>query len=249
MTNIAKRWLLPFLDPRSLQRLVHLPSYFSEFARFRASAQPGTVRLRDTYPCLAERTATTPFDPHYFYQAAWLARRLKAVVPVHHTDVGSSVMMISVLSAQVPMTFVDIRPLETDLPDLTSLAGSITALPFANASIASLSCLHVIEHIGLGRYGDPIDANGATKGLSELARVIAPGGRLYVSTPVGHARVCFNAHRVFDPDQIISAVPGLKLTAFSLVTDQGHWIADANVVTARQQSYACGCFEFINEAS
>jgi SAM-dependent methyltransferase len=247
MSRFAQRWLLPFFEPRSLLRIIALPRFMSEFATFRAAAKSDQVHWRDTYPCLSDRTTSTPFDPHYFYQSAWLARRLAQIAPAAHTDVGSSVMMIAGISAQVPTTFVDIRPLETDLPDLASLAGSILKLPFETASQTSVSCLHVIEHIGLGRYGDPLDPDGARKGLAELARVVAPGGRLYLSTPVGRARVCFNAHRVFDPAAIIAGLPGLTLAAFSLVSDDGHWHPDSDVLLASQQEYACGCFEFTKE--
>jgi hypothetical protein len=78
--------------------------------------------------------------------------------------------------------------------------------------------------------------------------VVAPGGRLYLSTPVGRPRICFNAHRVFDPEAIVAGLPSLTLAAFSMVSDQGHWIADTDFGLVGQQEYACGCFEFINGA-
>ncbi|MEQ1694999.1 MAG: DUF268 domain-containing protein [Hyphomicrobiaceae bacterium] len=245
MSRLAQRWLLPFFDPRAVLRLAALPRFFGELSAFRRGAGSESVRFGDTYPCLSDRTSSTPFDPHYFYQGAWLARRIAANRPAGHADVGSSVLMISVLSAQVPVTFVDIRPLETDLPDLKSIAGSITALPFDTKSQASVSCLHVIEHIGLGRYGDPIDAEGARKGLAELQRVVSPGGRLYLTTPVGRARVCFNAHRVFDPKAIVAGLPELTLSAFSLVDDAGHLTLDCDVARADGLDYGCGFFEFV----
>jgi SAM-dependent methyltransferase len=246
MRRLAQRWLLPFFDPRAVLRLAALPRFFAEMSAFkRDAAGAATLRFEDTYPCLSDRTSSTPFDPHYFYQGAWLARRVAANTPTRHIDVGSSVLMISVLSAQVPTTFVDIRPLETDLPDLKSIAGSITALPFDTKSQASVSCLHVIEHIGLGRYGDPIDADGARKGLAELQRVVAPGGRLYLSTPVGRARVCFNAHRVFDPQAIIAGLPELELYAFSLVDDAGRLNSNCDPSRAASLEYGCGFFEFV----
>jgi SAM-dependent methyltransferase len=246
-SQIARRWILPFIDPRALLRLASLPRYVRDMRAFQRLAPTQSVTLADSYPCLSDRTASTPFDPHYFYQGAWLARRLAAIRPERHIDIGSSVLTISVVSAIVPTTFVDIRPLETDLPDLTSIAGSIVALPFESHSLASVSCLHVIEHIGLGRYGDPLDAGGALKGLAELQRVTAPGGRLYLSTPVGRERVCFNAHRVFDPATIIANLPELQLTAFSLVTDAGRLISGAKPADAHGLDYGCGFFEFTRQ--
>ena len=68
----------------------------------------------------------------------------------------------------------------------------------------SLSCLHTIEHFGLGRYGDPIDPAGYLKGLAQLKSMVAPGGMLYLSTPIGPQRIEFNAHRIFSPATVIS---------------------------------------------
>jgi hypothetical protein len=34
----------------------------------------------------------------------------------------------------------------------------------------SLSCLHALEHFGLGRYGDPIDPRGHEKGITRWRR-------------------------------------------------------------------------------
>jgi hypothetical protein len=36
--------------------------------------------------------------------------------------------------------------------------------------------MHVVEHIGLGRYGDPIDPDGDLKAISELKRVVQKRG-------------------------------------------------------------------------
>src|SRR5690606_33088456 len=69
----------------------------------------------------------------------------------------------------------------------------------------SLSCLHALEHFGLGRYGDPLDAKGAELGIANMSRMLQPGGVLYLSTPIGRSRVEFNANWVFDPRRIVDA--------------------------------------------
>jgi SAM-dependent methyltransferase len=63
--------------------------------------------------------------------------------------------------------------------------------------------LHTIEHFGLGRYGDPIDPDGHTKGLEQLKQMVKPGGVFYLSTPIGPERIEFNAHRVFAPETLM----------------------------------------------
>ena len=67
------------------------------------------------------------------------------------------------LTTITDVTFIDIRPLELKLDRYTGKKGSIVALPFGDGSVSSLSCLHVVEHVGLGRYGDPIDPDGSKK--------------------------------------------------------------------------------------
>lgn len=242
--QIAQRWVIPFVDPRRLLSLARLPGFLLELLAYRRRSPAETVQLTDAFPCLLDRTAVTPFDPHYFYQGAWLARKLTADKPRHHVDVGSSVLTISVLSAFVPTTFVDYRPLSTKLAGLSLVAGNATQLPFADAALSSVSSLHVIEHVGLGRYGDPIDPEGTRKALAELARVVAPGGRLLVTTPVGRERVCFNAHRVSAPASVPAAVPSLKLVSFSFVDDAGDFTADSEPGLAAALDYGCGMFEF-----
>ena len=241
--SLLRRWVLAFVAPKPLVGALHLPRYLRDWLDFRRTAPPAArPRLRDSYPCLTDWSPSTPFDPHYFYQGAWLARHLAARSAPVHVDVGSSVMMLSVMTAWAPTVFVDVRPLRANIGGLLPVAGSIARLPFADASVASLSCLHVIEHIGLGRYGDPLDPDGATKAAAELRRVLAPGGRLYLSTPVGRERVCFNAHRVFVPATVLNWFGGFRLAEFACVDDSGHFNAHAAPDDARHLDYGCGMF-------
>jgi SAM-dependent methyltransferase len=203
------------------------------------------ISFRDSYPCLADRVLDTPFDPHYFFQAAWLARRLQEQGPSIHVDVGSSVMMINVLSASVNTVFVDYRPLHVHLSNLHSLAGDIVRLPFRDISVASLSCLHVIEHVGLGRYGDAINPAGSQLAAAELQRVLKPGGRLFLSVPVGRERVCFNAHRVFASSTVSKLFQELQLESFSLVDDSGQLSENVPLKATSNLDYGCGFFEFV----
>lgn len=243
--SLAANWIVPFVDPRALASVLRLPGFFRSWYAYRSRSPDETVRLVDARPCLGDRVAQTPFDSHYFYQAAWLARRLGETKPPLHVDIGSSVQMLGVLSAQVPTVFIDYRPLNVQLSQLYPLAGTITRLPFADATIDSLSSLHVLEHIGLGRYGDPVDPSGTQRAAAELTRVLRPGGRLLVSVPVGRERVCFNAHRVFSPATIRRYFAGLDAVQFGMVDDQGKFHAAVNPAHADRLHYGCGLFEFV----
>jgi len=244
MQILFLRWVSLFIDPRLILALPGLPRYIRDWIAFRR--QPGDMPTswHDTFPRLDDRLPKTPFDPHYFFQGNWLARRLALSPPQRHVDVGSSVLTVGVLSAYVPTVFVDYRPLAARQSGLTPVGGDITHLPFADGSLFSVSCLHVIEHIGLGRYGDRLDADGARRAASELQRVVAPGGKLYLSTPIGRERVCFNAHRVFSVATILAMFSQLRLVDFSYVDDGGRLHQDVSPDSVPSLDYGCGFFEF-----
>jgi hypothetical protein len=163
------------------------------------TAMPGTAAAPELLtPCPGEDLGVTPVEPMYFFQDAWAFERILAARPSRHVDVGSHHRFVSFVSKVVPTTMVDVRPLEAHMESIDFVEGSILALPFADASLSSVSSICVVEHVGLGRYGDPLDPRGTEKALEELKRVIAPGGDLYVSLPLDDAdREYFNAHRAF----------------------------------------------------
>jgi SAM-dependent methyltransferase len=243
--SVIARWGAAFLGPHFFIKLGTLPRYLVEWDVYKKAATEQQLSFQDSYPCLTDRVKATPFDPHYFFQAAWLARRVHQAVPPFHVDIGSSVMMINVLSASAKTIFVDYRPLRVQLSNLLPLGGDIVRLPFRSGAIASLSCLHVIEHVGLGRYGDPINPVGSQLAAAELQRVLQPGGRLFLSVPVGRERVCFNAHRVFSPSTIRAFFPELQLKSFSLVDDSGQLHEGVPLEAAVKLDYGCGLFEFV----
>ena len=244
--SLVVRWGTAFLNPHLFRSLGALPRYLADWKVYNRQAGTSKIYFRDSYPCLADRIAVTPFDPHYFFQAAWLARRVHDVKPAFHVDIGSSVMTVNVLSATAKTIFVDYRPIQVQLSNLLPLSGDIVRLPFRSESVSSLSCLHVLEHIGLGRYGDRINPLGSQLAARELQRILAPGGKLFLSLPVGRERVCFNAHRVFSTKTIIDFFDELQLKSFSLVDDTGEFTEDVSPETAAHLEYGCGLFEFVN---
>ncbi len=150
------------------------------------------------------------------------------------------------MSAFVPVDFYDYRPADLKLSNLHSGAADLCKLKFDDQSIASLSCMHTIEHIGLGRYGDPIDPNGDRVALAELSRVLAPGGSLLIVVPVGKPRIQFNAHRIYSIEMIRSLMPKLTLKNSAVLPDDSSQglVADPTEEFVLQQRYGCGCFWF-----
>lgn len=234
-----------------LRGITLLPSFYNDYRDFRTAAKKATqrfpLRKRDFLLCLFDKTKTTPFDPHYTYHPAWAARVVARVNPKKHIDIASTLKFCTIVSAFVPVDFYDYRPAELQLSNLKSAHGDLLNLPFEDGSVESLSCMHTIEHIGLGRYGDPIDYDGDLKAIKELKRVLAPRGTLIFVVPMGRPRIQYNAHRIYSYEQIMEYFSDLKLVEFSLIPDdyKKHGLVEhAEPAMVQSQSYACGCFVF-----
>jgi hypothetical protein len=206
-----------------------------------------SVKISDFYPQIKDKTIKTGFDRHYVYHTAWAARKVREIKPEFHIDISSSLYFAGILSAFIPVKFYDYRPAQLALSGLTNDSCDLTQLKFPSNSIKSLSCMHTVEHIGLGRYGDPVDPKADILACKELSRVLAPSGKLIFVTPVGKSKIEFNAHRIYSYEQVIELFPDLKLVEFSLVTDtaeQGDFIENADPKLVALQKYGCGCFVF-----
>ena len=241
----TKKWLRPVVDlDKVALGIREYKKYWRDWRVYSAMPNSEPLARADAYPCLYDRTSTHPLDAHYFYQDIWAFKAILASGAREHVDVGSRAILVGMLTAITRTAYVDIRPLDISLENYESQPGSILALPYPDNSIASISCLHVAEHIGLGRYGDPLDPLGTKKAAAELSRVLAPGGILYFSVPVGKPRVCFNAHRIHSLEQILGYFPGLQLVGFAGVTDHGEFKEGINPADVADAEYACGLFRF-----
>jgi len=206
-----------------------------------------SINWNDRYPCIGDNTCGTDFERHYTYHPAWAARILALTNPECHVDISSTLNFSTIVSAFIPTRFYDYRPANINLDNLTSEAINLLELDFKDNSIKSLSCMHVVEHIGLGRYGDPINSDGDLKAISELKRVLATDGTLLFVVPIGKPRIQFNAHRIYSYEQILTYFSDLELEEFTLIPDKaedGDLVKNAPKELADAQNYACGCFWF-----
>ncbi len=239
------RWCTPIIDPYFIVKsLPNFPGYFRDMISYSKMKGAEPINLMDTYPVLYEKSSGTPFDAHYFYQDIWAFKKIYKDKPKEHFDISSKLIFAGLLSAITQVTYVDYHPLKISLKNFAFKQGDIISLPFKKNSISSLSCLNVAEHIGLGRYGDKLDPYGTKRACKELQGILATGGNLYFSVPVGKPRVCFNAHRVNSPKKILEYFKELKLVELSAIDDQNNFVENIDIETLENSSFACGLFHF-----
>lgn len=122
-------------------------------------------------------------------------------------DVGSNFSTVSFLSVYFDVAYLECR---NDLPPdsywklpgipLTLLNGEAQNIPTDDGSVDMITCLHALEHFGLGRYGDTIDYYGDQKALNEYERIMSDDGYLLLSVPFSpndSPRIQFHDQRIY----------------------------------------------------
>ena len=256
MNPLARRigtFLLQFgLDPRRvLSSMRFVPEYLSGALKVRRFlARPGADRFSFTWlPALSDRYMPGGMARgHYFHQDLWAARRVRERNPDRHVDVGSRIDgFVAHLLTFREVEVLDVRRLDTQVVGLHFRQADLMQPQSVEANSAdSVSCLHALEHFGLGRYGDPIDPEGWRTGLHNLVRMLRRGGRLYLSVPVGPQMIEYNAQRIFAPRTIVDFANSLNLhlIEFSYVDDEGDFHEKCDVDDAAHCQYGCGCYLF-----
>lgn len=192
------------------------------------------------FPCL-EDDAGHGFDQHYIYHVAWALRKIKEINPRSHIDIGSSLHLSTCAAALVPTIFYDFRAPKLSVPNLLVAQYDLTAHPLAKAEC--ISCCHVVEHIGLGRYGDELDNEGDLKAINNLREMAAK--HLLFVVPVGRPVVAFNAHRIYSPVYIRNLFPEFDCEFFLIPNDSTN--PRVTEITELDLPYACGCFHFVRK--
>lgn len=245
---ISNLFIDPLLVMRKFKGLIPFLRNLNQYKKiYKSNGSNFALKIKNIYPILSDRyEGAGNIDGHYFLQDLWAAKLIFDKRIPFHVDVGSRIDgFIAHILPFCKVEYIDIRDITIEIDNFNFKKGSILDLPYTENSINSISCLHVLEHIGLGRYGDNVFPNGYKKGASELTRVLSKDGFLFFSTPVGIQQLYFNAHRVFDPQTIIEIFKDLKLEKFDLITDKVAKIKyKASFNEARDCKYGLGLFVF-----
>ncbi|WP_395742599.1 DUF268 domain-containing protein [Prosthecobacter sp.] len=236
-----------------------LPTYFKELKLLRRQLAGATdFPITKNIPCLEDRYAEGgTARGHYFHQDLLVARRVFQNNPEKHLDIGSRIDgFVAHVASFRAIDVMDIRPLSNEIPNIHFVQADLMQ-PMDKAlqgSYDSMSCLHALEHFGLGRYGDPIQHDGHLVGLKNMGALLKTGGKFYFSTPIGPQRIEFNAHRVFSVQYLLNQFKShYVVDQFSYVDDRGSLHTNEELTAAGIGGnfgckYGCGIFEMTKTA-
>lgn len=197
--------------------------YFKNLKKYKSSdIKHGNfaVQYRYLYPRLGDRysDASTNGLKAYFWQDLWAARHIHDDNPEIHYDIGSRIdgFIAHLASFRSNIILIDVRPFDYEIPGVSFVQANATDLSsIDDESIYSLSALCSLEHFGMGRYGDPIDVDASYKAMKSIVRVLAKGGRAYISVPIGYEHIEFDAHRIFYAKTVVEWMKPCKLIEYS----------------------------------
>ena len=188
---------------------------------------------------------------HYFHQDLIVAQSIYKNNPKRHIDVASRIDgFVAHVASFRKLEILDVRPLPSSEHENIKFIQADFTKATNIGHTDSLSCLHALEHFGLGRYSDPIDINGHINGIKNMINMISKGGRLYVSVPVSTREgVHFNALRVFS----VKSIPDLPiikknmaLERFDFVDDNGELFVKENINKSFGDiNFGCGIYTFL----
>ena len=254
---IYKFMVLIGIDPLKLINFVRgIPFYIQDRKTLIKQQKSSNIKFPfgKPYPILEERFSESGIATgHYFHQDLLVARKIFVNQPLLHVDIGSSFDgLVAHIASFRKIVVFDIRALANKTPNISfiqqDLMGKIkdSFIDYTD----SISCLHALEHFGLGRYGDPIKFDGYLDGLNNINKILKKDGKFYFSVPIGSQRIEFNAHRVFSLQYLIDLLENnYKIDTFSYVDDKGDLHenisleAKSNINNNFECNFGCGIFE------
>lgn len=245
-------WGIVLLQGRfSPKRYKELKSDLAELERQAANSSV-SFPVSTIYPCYQDKEDNAgSLTLHYFYQDLHVAQRICRNTPVKHVDIGSRVDgFVAHVASYREIEVLDIRPLDIHLPNIKfKQADLMNGDSLEKECTDSVSCLHALEHFGLGRYGDPLCFEGFLTGLRNITKMLKPTGKFYFSVPIGEQRIEFHAHRVFSVRYLIEILsPDYRIDSFSYVDDANNFYPDVQLTDDGINKnydchYGCGIFE------
>lgn len=237
------------IDIRKISNLKYIIKYFSD--RKKWLKLNGKIDYHKPILSDYETQNGNNISMEYFYQDLLVSQYIFKNKPSRHIDFGSRIDgFVSHVASFRRVEVFDLRNIKINNENII-----FKKFDLLNDEIEgktdSLSCLHTIEHIGLGRYGDKISKNGYIIALKKLIDLLSKNGMFYLSFPIsGKNKIEFNNQRIFMPEYILGldfVDQNLELVKFDFIDKYGDVNLDQNINLINYKiidKNSCGIFTF-----
>jgi len=217
-----------------------------------AKSSSAEFPITKLYPCYEDKNDDAgALQPHYFFQDLYIAQRIYKNRPEKHIDIGSRIDgFVAHVASYREIEIYDIRPMNISISNVKFTQADLMNLSEKDYECTdSVSCLHALEHFGLGRYGDDICFDGYLFGFQNIYKMLKKGGKFYFSVPMGKQRIEFHAHRVFSIRYLLEMInPYYEIDIFSYIDDENRFhenvsISEKNLSDNFQCQFGCAIFE------
>jgi SAM-dependent methyltransferase len=128
-------------------------------------------------------------------------------------DFGADIGFLALAAAQRGHDVVAFDRLPSALdyghPRVTHVQGDVLSHDFGAQRFDQVVNCSSVEHVGLGgRYGSTEQADGDVRAMAVLRGVLAAGGRMILTIPVGRDMVCAPQHRIYGPERLPRLLDG-----------------------------------------
>jgi hypothetical protein len=229
------------------KNVIYIPLFFVNFFKYKYISKDKKIDY--IFPVLGEhKEKSSVVIKHYFNQDLLVASYIYKNNPKKHVDVGSRVDgFVAHVASFRKIEVFDIRDNNFQFKNIKFKKKDISKIDKSLVNYCdSLSCLHTLEHFGLGRYGDQLDPSGHIKGFNNLIKILKTNGILYISFPISNKNMTyFNSERSFNPKEILKWSNKLKLIKFDYIDDHDQIFLDVNLDKFfKNIKYGCGIYTF-----
>lgn len=258
MKSVYQLLLLFGIDPiKFLSTIKGLKKYFKDYKLLKSERNKDNLfTIKSNYPIINEwNDQAGDARGHYFHQDLFVSQLIYESNPENHIDIGSRIDgFVAHVASFRKIKILDIRDVKINHKNISYMKADLMNIQSTLLnSVDSISCLHALEHFGLGRYGDPIDYYGYLKGFENITSMLKKGGIFYFSVPIGPQRIEFNAHRIFSMKYLIDLVStDYIIKSFSFVDDNDNFLpntilTEENIINNFDCKYGCGIFELLKK--
>jgi len=181
------------------------------------------AKLRDCL-LLAKLKASQPPASDRFIEYPWLLENIN-ITSGRLLDVGSTIgdQLYETLPKSIEINCLNLSAKKFKNKQIKFKQGDIRKTDYPDNYFNLITCVSTLEHIGVnGRYGSYYDPAGDIKAMSEIKRILKPGGILLATVPYG-AKDVLPINKLYNKNRIANLFSGLEIISQEFKKFDKNW--------------------------